>query len=255
MRWTRARRSAVAGAILVILFVTLACGEVDEPGERAVSGGACPTGETCSSAVASGLVFRGPGFFEESTQASHLGPIIVGGEFHLGVIPGVMTDPMVPPIRIEVDDDSVFTARPIAAEPTWDRGISVVGRRPGRTRIRVLEAATGQLLDRLELTVDEISDVRIVNMGDESREELYAGRNELIGVRLLIRDGTIMTRAIDQKLVFTADTEFQPENIHWDCFGYQAPTDRSQVMFTVTTGGRTFEKVFPIVDAPASPQP
>lgn len=254
------RRIAFFVSSAVLIAVMLAC-TVEAPGERA-STGTCPPGETCSEATPHGLTFVGTGFFDD--EFLRLGPMIVGGRFDVG-IRNPSGDPL-PAFGFEIADGSILTAsrgtgvfgpKDDAGAPTHpvDAYLTLEAHAPGTTMLRVVDPATGDLLDRIEMKVFEISDAIVVNLDGSRRDHVIAGQEELLGVRLLASDGTTELRAVDQDLQFTADTNVQPENMYWDCFRMQIPEGIGEINFTIRTGGRTFTKTMRVEASAATTAP
>jgi hypothetical protein len=250
-RVRRARTFAILGGLLAL---SLACvSEVD--GDRATTG-TCPEGETCSDATPMGLRFVGQIFFDDET--AHLGPILAGGRFDLGL--RTPDGAAVPPWTFTVENASVLgattgtgtfgpvdeTGRP---EYPVDGYLTLRGGTPGDTYVRILDASSGDLLDRILLDVYELRDVRIRNASGPSDDALVAGCESMIGVRLIATDGMTETEigGFDQDVTVSVGGELRRERRFWDCFLYTVPAGATSADIEVTAAGRVFAKSMPVV--------
>jgi hypothetical protein len=250
-------------SLALVLALTLgvsACLLAEVDGDRATTGD-CPAGERCSPDAPEGLTFVGAYLFD-SQSTLRLGPVIVGGRFDLGFrVPegppasGAIAQASEPSLVRAASGTGTFgPIHETTGEPIYvvDGFTSLEGVAPGRTFIRIVDPATGELYDRLELEVLAIDDIRLINVGDRDRDVLHAGESELLGIRLVVHQGTEEIRAIDQSLEFHAEGNVQPELMYWDCFSYEVPTDRTSVRFEIVAGGRVFERTMEIVPAPVA---
>lgn len=258
----RFERVLAAGGLFAAWAISVsACFLAEVDGERATTG-ECPPGETCSELTPTGLTFVGAYLFDDESTL-RLGPVIVGGRFDLGYyVRGGSASVEGASVRIE--DPSMVRAAPGSGvfgprDQETGEGIYVVddyaeltGLRPGTTTVRIVDPATGQLFDRLELEVVAIESVLLVNVGDRDREVLYAGEDELLGIRLVTNNGTREIRAIDQSLEFHAEGDVQPELMYWDCFSYTVPTGVSEMRFEIVAGGQRFERTMRVEARPAA---
>ncbi len=243
-------------ATAVIAAASLAC-MASEDGERATTG-MCPEGETCSAATAMGLTFVGNAMYD--TGYAQLGPILAGGTFDVGL--RTRDGQPLPDWRVSVEDASVFSAVPgagvfgaknNAGEPlvTVDGFAHLRGAAAGTTYLRITDPS-GNLYDRLELEVFEIDEVQVVLAQDSAREHLYAGCDEMVGVRLMAKNGETEIRTFDQDIIVrTNQGTIEEENRFWDCVLYHTPENATQATFTVQTAGRRFDRTLPIVELEA----
>lgn len=252
-RWVRAARSA-AGLLALTGFTACYLAEVE--GERSADMGACPEGEVCSKRTPTGLRFVGAFLFDNETL--RLGPVIAGGTFDLGL--RAHTGEELPAYAFEIENPTVLRGQhgqgvfgPLderTGQPLYpvDGHLTLTGRAAGQSYVRIVDPETGELFDRLPLDVVEIEDVRLVNVGDEEREELLRGQEELLGIRLLAADDGREIRAIDDGLEFYATGNVQPELMYWDCFRYQVPEDMDEVTFEIRTAGQLFRRTWSVRD-------
>lgn len=252
---------ALGAAVAAWAATITACYMAEVDGERATTG-TCPAGETCSDVTPTGLTFVGAYLFDDESTL-RLGPVIVGGRFDLGFYaPGGGAGAEGAAVRIgdpSMVESAIGTGTfgPTSdetGEPLYvvDGYAELRGVRPGTTTVRVVDPATGALYDRLELEVLAIESVRLMVVGDPGRDVLYAGEDELLGIRLVTTNGTREIRAIDQSLEFHAEGTVQPELMYWDCFTYEVPSDRTEMRFEIVTGGQRFERVMRIEPRPAA---
>lgn len=231
-------------AIASSVGFTLACvGSVE--GERA-SLGACPRGEVCSAETPEGLVFRGQMLWDEG--ADRLGPILVGGDFTLSFWSpsGGLGD-----YDVSTDSDAIVVG------PHENNEAQLKGAEEGTATVRVTDARTGELYDRVAIDAVRVADISLSNMSDESRYELYAGCEEMLGVRLLGTDGASEFRAFDDGITITASTgDVTPDVWVWDCFRYQVPEGATSIEFHIDAGEESFSKRVEVVavDPSACPE-
>ena len=241
------------------ILTVLACGGgmVEVEGERSMNSdpdGANPFGSasgcpeaSCSDTTPQGLTFVGAGFWDDTSP--HLGPIIAGGTFDLGL--RRTEGGALPAFTVETSDPSVLTAAVGVGAYQQSGGLStpvtdhvvLTAHQPGRSHVRVLDSQ-GALMDRILLNVETIERVEVLNVNDPGRDHLEAGTEELIGVRLIV--GGAQRRAIDQEVSLSVEGVVQPENMYWDCFTYQVPLDRDEVTFTARSGDVVEHVTFPI---------
>lgn len=258
-RGRRALRATTWTLALSLLAGALgACYLREVDGDRATTM-SCPEGEVCSEHTPEGLSFVGAFLFDNPTL--RLGPVIAGGTFDLGLRAPAGVE--LPDYAIEIEDPSLMRAErgegvfgPVSdysGDPLYpvDGYLTLTGLGRGETMIRIVDPDTGELYDRLPLEVVAIDDIAIVNMNDAERTTLYAGEDELLGIRLVADNGSRQMRAIDQSLEFHAEGDVQPELMYWDCFTYTVPSDQSEVTFEIVAAGRTFTRTLSIVEAPA----
>jgi hypothetical protein len=248
VRWVAGGASSA-----VVLAVVLACvSSVD--GERSATG-TCPEGEVCSEATPEGLTFVGTAFYDDQEGIVRLGPILEGGRFSLGLRTTAGED--LPPFELEVSDVGVLASEPGTGEflDGVDGSASLVqahvtlhGLSPGQTHVRVVDPATGELYDRLLLDVYELEDIEVVNLSDARREHLYAECEEMIGVRLVAKDGPTRFRAIDQDLTLLVDGEpMERERGLWDCFLFTPEKDRTEVHIQVGAASQVVTHTLPVL--------
>ncbi len=249
----RALTHTLAAAPLAAM--SLAClAPVD--GDRATTG-ECPAGETCSDTTPAGLTFIGRALFDQG-ETPRLGPIVEGGTLEVGLvglIPAEQTTPIAHEAR--VDDSGVLTVRAGEGEfgPLDEEGRSlfpvdshvlVTGRTVGEGNLRVVDPSSGALHDRTPLSVVGIDDVAVVSATDLDRDHLYAGCDEMVGVRLLSGQD-IEVRAIDDSMtVRVAGVSMQPEPAFWDCVVVTVPETPGELAFEIHAGGRDFVRTMQV---------
>lgn len=228
------RRGLQGLAVAALAGWTLACVGA-AGGERAMSGGACPAGEECVEGH-EGLIFTGQVLFDDAKV--RLGPVVDGGTFELSFVsvPGS-----------ELGAFEVVTEPGLRVERLDGGRLTVSGDRSGPAYLRVVEPGTGRLYDRLLLDVVAIKDVRLDNVTEPGRRELYAGCEEMVGLELLGGDGEV--RGFDQDVDVDAPGRIEPDPFVWDCFRYWVPADATEVTFTIRAGDQMFRETRP-VDGP-----
>jgi hypothetical protein len=243
---------AAAGGATMVLLAVLACvAPVD--GERAASG-ACPEGEACSSATPQGLTFVGTAFYDDLSSGLRLGPVLEGGTFSLGF--RTSDGAPLPPFDVQAADPRVLTSSPGTGEFLGGTDgsrlevqahVTLHGLAAGQTHVRVRDPATDELHDRLLFDVYELESIELVNVADPRREHLLAGCEEMIGVRLVAKEGRTRFRAIDQELSLVVDGEpMERERGMWDCFLYTPDEDQGEAVIEVGAVKKTFVHVLPV---------
>jgi hypothetical protein len=240
------RTHASLTALAVTVGFALGCtGTVS--GDRAAHGGACPPGETCSTTVA-GLTFVGEALFDDG--ATRLGPIARGGRFDLGI--ATLDGTPLPPFRFEFEDGTVMA--PTEGTGAFNDGRSTVpvdgwqslrGLAAGSTTVKVVDAATGELFDQIEIAVVEIAEIRLTN-AHAPGEPFSPGTSEALGVELIGDDGH-ETRAFDLDMDVTSPlAEVGDDPTMWDCFQFLVPEGVEAMPFTVTMGDVVTEGEAPV---------
>jgi hypothetical protein len=241
------RRTVSCIPLSVLAIGLVACmARVD--GERA-STGECPAGEVCSQATEQGLHFIGHAFFDDSDTLL-LGPVMVGGTFELGI--KTADGGPLPEFAFEAEDGTVFDVElgngqfgpTVANKPLYrvDSHLALTGLSEGRTNIRITDADTGELFDRIAIDAYEISDIELSNMNDPGREYVIGGCDELLAVRLVATNGTREIRGFDQSLSLRAEGSVSAEPQFWDCFRYAVPEGKAEVEIEVEAASRVFTK-------------
>jgi len=250
----RARALALSVALLSVLC--LAClGEVD--GERATTG-ECPAGEICSEATPDGLTFVGRMFFDEPML--RLGPVLVGGTLDIGLrtregapLPDYVATSTGPALTVR-EGESTFGPTNEDGEPLYpvEGYVTVRANRPGVSHVRISDATSGELFDRLEIEAVELDSVAVVVAQEPEREALYAGCEEMIGVRLLADQSDVPVRGFDEGMTVSANGHpLVEEPLFWDCVVYDVGADESEVEVEVQVAGRTFRSTLPVVSLEA----
>jgi hypothetical protein len=227
------RRGSAVVAVVTGLWGLACVGTVE--GERMASGGACPEGEVCVEGH-EGLLFTGQVLYDEGMD--RLGPILVGGTFQVS---------FVSVLGSELRSFDVVTEPGLAVEEVSGGVVVLSGTRRGPAYLRVVDRLSGRLYDRLLLDVVKLEGVELDNVSEPGRDVLYAGCEEMIGVELLTRGGSL--RAFDQDVDVEAPGGVEADPFVWDCFRYVVPTDTDAVTFTIRAGDEVFEETVP-VDAP-----
>lgn len=243
----RPGRIALVAFGLLLFGWSLACAGKEE-GERAQSG-ECPTGEVCSDATPEGLVFVGEAFYDSSGM--NLGPIAKGGRFDLGVYAKDGAD--LPAAAFLVEDESVLaqttgsgTFNDGNSQIPVDAYVSLRGLKPGTTYVRVVDPDTGELFDRLALTVVAVGEIRLTNAHDPD-QPFHPGQEGALGVQIIGKNGS-RERAFDLDMkVVSPVTEMAGDPSMWDCFLFTPPMDAGQEMeFEVTVGDVTQKGTMPV---------
>ncbi|MCB9532492.1 MAG: hypothetical protein H6700_12065 [Myxococcales bacterium] len=244
----RLTRVFAAAALLGLLAGITACLplEVEVEGERAEFG-ACPEA-FCSEATPQGLIFVGVGFWDDDRL--RLGPITPEGTIRVGLRLPDMGE--LPPLRVEVEDNAAVRIGEVTDDVNLYSGVpmkrvELVGCFEGEVVVRVVEAETGYLMDRLRLTVDPVGELTVVKVDGADDGALVAGESQLIGVRILSHGG--FGRIVDQALSLTAvGYPTQPENMYWDCFSFTPEPGTDSVTFEARSGGQVVQKTFRVVE-------
>lgn len=243
-------------AVTPVAALSLAC-LVPVDGDRATTGD-CPMGETCSQATPSGLTFVGRALFDQG-ETPRLGPIVEGGTLEVGLLGLIPIDREVPIAHeARVDEPGVLSVVAGTGEfgPLDEEGRSlypveshvvVTGLAVGGGHLRMVDPATGELYDRTPVDVVGIDDVTVVSATDLDRSHLYAGCDEMVGVRLLSGQDAIEVRAIDDSMtVRVAGVLVEPEPAFWDCVVVTVPETPGDLAFEIHAGGRDFVRTMEV---------
>lgn len=242
---TRRTRATVV-ALAVLAFWAAACGGIAEvEGERSASG-ACPE-DTCSASTPEGLRFVGLSTFDTSTMLQ-LGPIAEHGIFELGFY-SPTTDGDLPTWHVEVDSD-VFKVATIDVPDSHafygaTGAVRLQAYEPGTTYVRIVDSK-GALLDRVQLQILAVSDIRVVNAAEPTRPYVVAGCEEGLGIQLYAHDGSGERRVLDQSLDVRTSASTRPDPGMWDCFMVQ-PEEEGEVIIEVSAGEQTTHHTMPVV--------
>jgi len=248
--WFRVRLTLSITALSALCLACLA--EVE--GDRAMTG-ECPAGEVCSDRTPLGLTFVGHAFYDEPTL--RLGPIVAGGSFDLG-LRSRDTESTVPDFAFEMEDASVLLARrgegtfgpTEEGEPLYqtDAHLTLMALEAGTSYVRIVDAATGELFDRIALDVVQVDEVRVVLAQDVEREYLYAGCEEMVGIRLYGQQGSEQVRGFDQSFALRTDSgAVSEETRFWDCVIVETPAEGEEMRFEIDIAGGTHERSLPIM--------
>jgi hypothetical protein len=241
------------GPLLLIGLISagwlIACAG-ESPGDRAANDGACPSGEVCSPLTPDGLVFVGEALYNDS--GVRLGPIAKGGRFDLGV--HLADGTALPAVEFQIENPEIVTRTDGTGEFNdgnssieVDDYLSLRGVGPGTTYIRVIDPNTGELFDRLAISVTEIGEIRLTNAHNPDNE-FQPGVEEALGVELIGTDGTDQ-RAFDLDMrVTSAATTMGADPGMWDCFLFTLPAESAteEVGFDVTVGDFTQHGTMPV---------
>lgn len=239
--------SLIAFGLLVIGW-SIACAGREE-GERAASG-VCPSGEICSDATPQGLVFVGEAFFDQ--QGMSLGPIAKGGRFDLGVYP--QGDYAMPAAEFLIEDENILAFTEGSGEfndghstVPVDAYVSLKGKQSGTTYVRVVNPETGELYDRLALTVVAVGEIRLTNAHDPG-QPFHPGEEGALGIQIIGQDGG-RQRAFDLDMkVSNFQVNMADDPTMWDCFVFTPPLDAESLMeFEVTVGDVTQTGTMPVL--------
>ncbi|MEZ4317084.1 MAG: hypothetical protein R3F61_06260 [Myxococcota bacterium] len=223
-------RTLASLAVLTGLFATgLACEFGSASGDRALSG-ECPE-RSCSSATPNGLIFYGQTLYDD--EADRLGPVAVGGTFSLrfGVPEGELGD-----WDVVVEPEGA-----VQVERTGSRTLLVRGAAEGEAMIRIVDARSGQLYDRIPFRAVPLAEV-VVGNAKSSREFLVAGCGEMVGIDLFHADG----RAFDLETSLLIDGQAVAER--WDCYQVDVPTGITELELTVSAGSSVHTVTMPVVE-------
>ena len=236
-----------------LLCASLVACLATEKGDRAATG-ACPAGEVCSEATPMGLLFTGQFFFDDE-EAVRLGPVLVGGEFELGL--SVHGSGQFPNYEARVDDEQTFTAEvgtgvfgPTndAGEPIYniDNHLVLRGVSPGNTRVRIVNPDTGELFDRLTMDVYRLDHIEARNVRRDG-EPLLAGCPNMVGFSLIASNDVDEIRAVDNSISATATGgTMNDEPRFWDCQIATPDENATEMMFTVRAGGQSHDLPLPV---------
>lgn len=229
------------GLALLAVFAATGCAL---SGERV--GGVCPAGETCSDQAPDGLFFLG------AARADSFGGGVeitaAGGTQTIKVLLGSNTSS--PTFDRAFDavtsDDKVAKISSITPP-----NVVVSGGSAGTTSLRLLEAGTPKLLDRVNINVGSIDKVTVfprelflVASDDGTPWALLSGARAPMVVQLKAANGD---RLVDEKLSLKAATGNVTAKA-WDLFEITAP-DSGDASFTVEAGEGAFTAKAPVVAA------
>ncbi len=183
----------------------------------------------------SGLLFVGSGLFDE--VGLRLGPIALGGRFDLGVNSVDGTE--LPPFRFEFEKPAIIDAtegtdafndgKALMPVTGW---ASLRGAGVGTSYVRVVDAETGELFDRLPLSVVEVAAIRLVN-AHAPEEPFEPGETQFLGVEATGIDGEEV-RVFDLDMAISSgDITLGIDPSMWDCFEFDVPDGDANVVVTV----------------------
>ena len=227
------------GLALLAVFAAAGCAL---EGERV--GGVCPAGETCSDQAPDGLFFLGAA--RADSFGGGVAVTAAGGTQTIKVLLGNNTSS--PAFDRAFDavtsDDKVAKISSITPP-----SVVVSGESAGTTSLRLLEAGTPRLLDRVSINVGSIDQVTVfprelflVAADDGTPWALLSGARAPMVVQLKAANGE---RLVDEKLSLTAATGTVTAKA-WDLFEITAP-DSGDASFTVEAGKGSFTAKAPVV--------
>lgn len=217
----RLRRSALVLSCAWLLAIALAC--TVEEGDRS-STGACPEGETCSSAAPEGLRFIGLALGGVSSE--RLPPTAVWGRQTI-----LVDGPGVPSASVETTSAWHLTLSELAPE---EASFVVSAVSPGDTLVRVVDE-DGLLLDRVSLRTAAIDTVDVARLGDGGTASIVRGERTSLVVRLFDESGE---RIVDESLEITGE---HVTTVSWDSVEVLLPADwdgGDELILTATAGDR-----------------
>ena len=210
-------------------------------GERAETG-QCPAGEVCSSRTPNGLAFDGADF-SDLLFANGLQATALGGRQGVTIYDGASGQAMRLPFAATTQG-----ALEVVAQATGS--LDVIGRRAGTDLLRIVDPATGELYDRVSMSVRPVDRVELRNevfgeIGLEDRPRaLWAGGRASLVVALSARDGT---RLVDEAMVVTASTGTR--NTRWDSISFDVPADGEVTLDAAFGGGEAVSFALPVAAA------
>lgn len=240
----RLRFRTIARLVLswgLLAGLCLAC--TVEEGERA-SSGECPEGEVCSEDTPTGLSFYGP--FPTDGDTDFLPRLALRGSFNVAYQPTEGTLPE----AVAESSDFFMTVEPADPErdeyTLWhdENAVRITAVAEGQAYLRVVDASTDELFDRVRITVEQIDTVYAVDGAGERIEQLQAGEPASIVVAL---EGESGLRLVDESMTVEAgDGELVFERGTWDSVSFDVPMDVEEVRFVVDAGHRRWDVILPV---------
>jgi hypothetical protein len=216
-----------------ILLLLAACTPVGERGS-----GQCPPGETCSPTTPTGLAFKPPAFFDDTTPWFEPA-IAVGGTTNVILeYEETLTSPAAPIDLAYAADDGGGPA--VRVSGTAGAEVMLAGTAPGSNELRIVDPGNGTLYDRRMYTASPVASIAIEPINSELTATLqiaYASGTTLLGI--LLRDASGQ-RMYDTSLQLAGGAHW-----HWDVAEINEPA--GSYTLGVTSGGTT--TAFPIAVA------
>ncbi len=233
-------KSRSCGVILALAaaIVIPACAPASEPGERARRNGACPAEEICSDRTPRGLWFQGTRRFGHDVHLFL--PTAVGGKQTLTAL--YADEPhrhYVAAFHAWTTDPGIFAVT--ASPPEIEVGASS----PGKAMLRLLDADTGKLLDRVEIEALPIARVSLAPFDlptPGTRWALLLDGHTPLGLTLQAQDDRLL--ADETASVASHGAEVTREA--WDRYSVSAQV-AGQVSFAVRAGSTPFFETVTVV--------
>lgn len=233
-------RSSRAILALTAALSLAACVSPSAPGERARRPGGCPAEEVCSDRTLKGLWFRGPRRF--GTDAHIFVPTAVGGRQTLTALyADEPHNPYVAGFYARITDRSIFSVEAVPPE------IEVRASSAGKAMLRLLDADTYKLLDRIEIEAAPIARISLAPYDLPASSARWAllvdGR---IPLALTLQDKDDRVLADETASVDSHGAEIAREA--WDRYRVSAQYP-GQVSFAVRAGGEPSFQTVEVVSA------
>ena len=222
-----------AAAILTLASALglAACTSPTAPGERARREGGCPAEEICSDRTPKGLWFRGPRRF--GTDVHMFCPTAVGGKQTLTALyADEPHNPYVAAFQARLTDRSIFSVDAVPPE------IEVRASSAGKAMLRLLDADTSKLLDRIEIEAAPIARISLAPYDlptPNTRWALLVDGRAPLALTLQDKDN----RVLADETASVAAHGAQITQEAWDRYRVSAPY-AGQVSFAVRAGGEPF---------------
>lgn len=233
----RAPMKNSTGRLRFTLFACFLLAGCAVPGERALDGGGCPAGETCSSWTPDGLSFMGAPM-SDVFAGGGVPPIAAGGKQTVtALIDSGNTQEPYAGFKEATTPMPRIASIDAVAPPT----VVVQGNEEGTTKLRLLQPGTNILLDRVDIQVAPIKQVtlfpkELVIVSDpEAPWAVLANSEDELVTRLW---GDKDLRLVDETISLTPATG-QAQREAWDLFKVTAPASGT-ASYQVKTWGATF---------------
>jgi hypothetical protein len=227
------------------------------PGQREMSG-ACPAGETCSSATPSGLFFSGASLSDGILGTSGVTPVAVGGRET--VTASEQGTSQLPPFTVTASGNEFFVTDAIS--PSF----VLRAEAPGTSLVQLFQSGTSELLDQVDLEAEVISSVTlfpqdlVLLLAEGNAMTSSGGTPQPVPFALLAGTtsklplvvrlhGTGTDRLVDEGITVTSTQAVGLSQTKWDLIEISVPTSAPQVTFSVQTGSSSFVVSAPVVDA------
>ena len=195
----------------------------------------------CSEDTPTGLSFYGPA--PTDGEPDFLPRLALRGSFNVAYAP---TEGSLPEAVAESSD---FFMSVEAADPERDayalwhdeNAVRITAVAEGEAYLRVVDASTDELFDRVRITVEQVDAVSALDRAGEPLVELPAGEPATVVFSL---EGASGLRLVDESM--SIESELAIARRTWDSVRLDVPVDAEEVRFVVDAGHRRWDVVIPV---------